>query len=72
MTDAWRGLVTRYRDRDDAPFQRAPQFRVAYLTDLLQHLIDAGVPVSPVPIQGRWREIDTVQDLERAQAAVRW
>jgi len=72
MTDAWRALARQYADREDAPFQRAPHWRVAYLTDLLQHLIDAGVPVTPVPIHGRWREIDTVQDLERAEAAVDW
>ena len=72
MTDAWRALKASYRGREEAPFQRAPHFRVAYLTDLLQHLIDSGVTVTPVPIFGRWREIDTVQDLERASAAIRW
>jgi L-glutamine-phosphate cytidylyltransferase len=45
---------------------------VAYLTDLLQHLIDSGFPVTPVVIEGGWREIDTVQDLERARRSVDW
>lgn len=54
----------------DAPFQRADRFSNAYLTDLLQDLIDAGQPVAPVAIEGRWREIDTVQDLDRARKLV--
>ncbi|HTE53562.1 MAG TPA: phosphocholine cytidylyltransferase family protein [Kofleriaceae bacterium] len=68
MRAAWRELVEEYRGREDQPFQRAPSFRAAYLTDMLQHLIDAGRPVHPVAIDGEWREIDTVQDLERARA----
>lgn len=68
MRDAWRELSAAYAGREAEPFQRAPSFRAAYLTDMLQHLIDAGRPVHPVPIDGQWREIDTVQDLERARA----
>jgi choline kinase len=55
---------------DDAPFQRATTFRNAYLTDLLQHLIDGGTRVAPILIDGQWREIDTSQDLERARLLV--
>jgi choline kinase len=65
---AWAELGDRYRGREQQPFQRAPSFRQAYLTDLLQHLIDGGVRMAPVEIRGQWREIDTVQDLERARA----
>jgi choline kinase len=68
MRDAWRELRAEYGGREDQPFQRAPSFRAAYLTDMLQHLIDAGRPIHPVAIDGEWREIDTVQDLERARA----
>jgi L-glutamine-phosphate cytidylyltransferase len=72
LLDAWRRLSRQYAGRDDAPFQRAPRWQTAYLTDLLQYLIDAGFPLTPVVIEGRWREIDTVQDLERAEHAVDW
>jgi choline kinase len=72
MLSAWRELSTRYAGREDEPFVRAPRWRVAYLTDLLQHLIDSGVRMTPVIIDGRWREIDTVQDLLRADQAVDW
>lgn len=64
---AWQGLLARYAGREHEPFQRAASFRQAYLTDLLQHLIAEGRRVSPVAIDGAWREIDTVQDLSRAR-----
>lgn len=63
-------LAARYADQPDAPFQRAARYQNAYLTDLLQHLIDGGQPIAPVPIVGQWREIDTGQDLERARLLV--
>ena len=72
FTAAYRRLAAAYAGREEAPFQRAPTWRNAYLTDLLQELIDVGVRMTPVYIDGRWREIDTVQDLERAEAQVDW
>jgi L-glutamine-phosphate cytidylyltransferase len=54
------------------PYGRAPRFEVAYLTDLLNDLIDAGEVMRPAFIDGGWREIDTVEDLERAKAVVSW
>jgi len=35
-----------------------------YMTDLLQHIIDQSIPISPVRINGGWLEIDTVSDLQ--------
>jgi L-glutamine-phosphate cytidylyltransferase len=69
------GLLERFRGREHEPFQRAASFRNAYLTDLLQELIDTGAAdpiggVAPVWIEGQWREIDTAQDLERAKVLV--
>lgn len=66
LREAWSALEQAYAQDPERPFQRAASFRNAYLTDLLQHLIEAGRPVTPVPIDGQWREIDTVQDLQRA------
>ena len=37
------------------------------MTDLLQELIDSGLQVDPILIEGQWREIDTGQDLDRAR-----
>jgi choline kinase len=55
-----------------APFGTAARFEVAYLTDLLNHLIAAGETMRPVDIHGGWREIDTTQDYQRAQEIVDW
>ena len=49
------------------PFQDAPSFEKAYLTDLLQELIDSEVTISPIIVNGKWIEIDTPQDLEKAK-----
>jgi choline kinase len=56
-----------YAGRDDQPFQRAARYRNAYLTDLWQQMIDTGIQIEPIFIDGQWREIDTGQDLERAR-----
>jgi len=49
------------------PFQDAPSFEKAYLTDLLQEFIDSKVTISPIIVNGKWIEIDTPQDLEKAK-----
>jgi choline kinase len=46
----------------DRPFQRATTFRKAYLTDLIQEMVDQGVTINCVFIEKGWKEIDTVQD----------
>jgi choline kinase len=70
LTRTLDAALARYAGRDQEPYQRAARFRNAYLTDLLQELIDAGEPLTPVTIHGQWREIDTGQDLERAVTLV--
>lgn len=49
------------------PFQKAATFEKAYLTDMLQELIDRGFAVYPVLIQKNWWEIDTDQDLKKVK-----
>lgn len=60
-------LAKQYADREEQPFQRAARYRNAYLTDLWQQLIDTGIAIEPILIDGQWREIDTGQDLQRAR-----
>jgi choline kinase len=60
-------LAQRYAGREEEPFQRAARYRNAYLTDLWQQLIDTGIRIDPILIDGQWREIDTGQDLQRAR-----
>lgn len=63
-------LAHRFEGRHEEPFQRAATYRNAYLTDLWQELIDGGIRLDPVLIEGQWREIDTGQDLDRARQLV--
>ena len=48
------------------PFQRAKVFEKAYLTDMIQDMTDFGVPIHCVIIEGGWKEIDTIEDYEKA------
>jgi len=62
----------RKRELLGQPYGRAPRFEVAYLTDLLNDLIATGEVMRPAFIDGGWREIDTVEDLERAKPIIDW
>ena len=64
-------LQRQFAGREHDPFMRAATFRSAYQTDLWQTLIDSGLRIDPVFIDGEWREIDTAQDLERARELVK-
>ncbi len=68
---AARLLHDRYHEiREDylhRPFHHAENIRVAYLTDMLQELINLGIETEPVDIWGNWAELDTPQDLDRAR-----
>ena len=47
------------------PFQRAKTFQTAYLTDMIQELVDIGIKVHCVIIERGWKEIDTVEDYQK-------
>jgi choline kinase len=53
-----------------APFGAAASLAQAYLTDGLNGLVGCGVRLEPTFIDGLWREIDTEQDLARAETAI--
>jgi len=55
------------KERPAAPFHRASSLEKAYMTDMLQELINRGLLVRSVDIEGGWMEIDTPQDLAEAQ-----
>lgn len=48
------------------PFQRAKIFQKAYLTDMIQELVDIGIKIHCVMIERGWKEIDTVEDYRKA------
>lgn len=49
------------------PFHDAKFFEKAYLTDMIQELIEHNIIVKPIIVNGKWCEIDTPQDLENAR-----
>ena len=49
-------------------FYNAKNFEQAYLTDFLNYLIDNNIEINCVKIQSKWMEIDTVEDLVKAQS----
>ena len=51
----------------EGKFHDASSLQEAYLTDMIQELIDSGFLVEPVIINGNWYEIDTLEDLERVR-----
>jgi len=48
-----------------APFEHALEWRKAYITDMMQYLVDQGSRVDCALIERGWAELDTVQDYER-------
>jgi choline kinase len=54
----------------ETPFGRAAHLRQAYLSDALNAMADGGTRLEPLFVDGRWREIDTEEDLSRAHAVV--
>ena len=48
-------------------FHNAKSLEKGYLTDMIQELIDCSFVITPAFISGKWCEIDTKQDLERAE-----
>tara|TARA_Y100001949_G_scaffold2804_1_gene2230 strand:+ start:847 stop:1593 length:747 start_codon:yes stop_codon:yes gene_type:complete len=48
-------------------FHDSKSLEKAYLTDMFQELIETGINLEPIFINGKWCEIDTIQDLENAR-----
>ena len=47
-------------------FQKAVTFSQAYLTDMIQEMVDRSVNVCCVKINNGWKEIDTMEDFQNA------
>ena len=48
-------------------FHSAVSIEKAFLTDMIQELIDKGQKITPVVIKGNWKEIDTLEDYQMAK-----
>ena len=55
------------RNDDNGRFHDAESSTKAYLTDMIQELIDSNIEVKPIFISGKWCEIDTIEDLKMAE-----
>lgn len=51
---------------DDEPWLRSKSFKKAYMTCMLQALINDGCKVEPIVISRGWMEFDNVEDYEKA------
>ena len=63
----FKNVFSELKKSHNGRFHNASSLEKAYLTDMLQELIDLGVNISPIIVDGKWCEIDTPQDLERAR-----
>lgn len=72
VTRLWARYLSAKAKGLDTPYGQAPSLRMAYLTDLLNDAVTHGENLHVLGIEGAWREIDTVQDLERAHDAINW
>ncbi len=52
-----------FHDAKSAGHLRGKPLEKAYMTDLLQAMIDWGIRLDAVPVHGGWVEVDTVEDL---------
>ena len=51
-------------------FHSSSSLSNAYITDMLQEIINCGINVNPVFTEGRWFEIDTPEDLKNAEKLI--
>jgi L-glutamine-phosphate cytidylyltransferase len=66
LSQTYHGLAAEYWGK---PWRHASRFESAFMTDLLQELIDRGIDVRAVPFERGWLEFDTREDYERVGAA---
>jgi len=62
-----KALRKTFHEAKASGFLRNKPIRKAYMTDMLQAIIDTGHPVRPVFINGGWVEIDTIDDLNLSE-----
>ena len=66
-------LLDRYsylKNNHIGTFHNSSSLSNAYITDMLQEIINYGINVDPVFTQGRWCEIDTPEDLKNAEKLI--
>ena len=65
-----RTIIKKYEELEKSHvgrFHDANSLEKAKLADILQELIDSKIEISFIAVNGKWCEIDTPKDLERAR-----
>jgi len=55
------------KNNHNGVFHSSSSFQKSYLTDMLQEIVDSKAIVYPIVTKGLWMEIDTAEDLKRAE-----
>ena len=55
------------RNTHNGNFHNSPSLKKAYLTDMLQELINNNIKIDPIIISGKWCEVDTIEDFKKAE-----
>tara|TARA_Y100000294_G_C8546835_1_gene333559 strand:- start:752 stop:1528 length:777 start_codon:yes stop_codon:yes gene_type:complete len=64
-------LEEKFNNSRPQKFHNAKLFEKSYFDDMIQELINLGHPVKPIPITSGWVEIDTIQDLTKAEERIK-
>lgn len=60
------------KENHNGDFHNSKSLEVAYITDMLQEMIDSGFNVLPVIVDGEWYEVDTPQDLDNLENSLKF
>ena len=63
-------IFERLNSSHEGKFHDASSFQKAYLTDMIDELIQTNEVVNPIFIDGVWFEIDTIEDLENIREKI--
>lgn len=63
-------IFERVNSSHEGKFHDAPSFQKAYLTDMIDELIQTNEVVNPIFIDGMWFEIDTIEDLKNIREKI--
>ena len=63
-------VFERLNSSHEGKFHDAPSFQKAYLTDMIDELIQTNEDVNPIFVDGVWFEIDTIEDLENVKEKI--
>lgn len=70
-----KSMLKKYLDLKEnhiGEFHSAKSLQTAYITDILQEMINSDYVVSPIIVDGEWYEIDTPQDLEKVKKSLKF